>query len=52
MLGSRRLVKQAHRPGADDPRIAGVADLRDPAHPVRRFYASFEAKLLEHHALQ
>lgn len=45
MLGSRTLVKQAHRPGRDTPREASVADLRNPAHPVRRFYASFEDRL-------
>lgn len=47
MLGSRAHVKQAHRPGADAPRIASVASLRDPMHPVRRFYAGFESKLQE-----
>jgi hypothetical protein len=47
MVGSRRLVQQAHRPGADAPRIATVAALRDPEHPVRRFYAGFEGALEE-----
>lgn len=47
MLGSRKLVKQAHRPAADAPRMATVAALRSPAHPARQFYAGFEAKLKE-----
>ena len=47
MTGSRKLVKQAHRPGADAPRIVSVAALRDPQHPVRRFYAAFEERLSE-----
>ena len=47
MVGSRTLVKQAHRPGADAPRIASVVALRDPEHPVRVFYAGFEPKLRE-----
>lgn len=47
MLGSRKLVKQTHRPGADAPRIASVKALRKPEHPVRRFYARFEGKLEE-----
>lgn len=47
MLGSRKLVKQAHRPAADAPRMATVAALQNPDHPARRFYAGFEAKLKE-----
>jgi hypothetical protein len=47
MVGSRRLVQQAHRPGADAPRIATVDALRDAEHPVRVFYASFEKALTE-----
>ena len=47
MLGSRKLVKQAHRPGADTPRIASVDSLRNPSHPVRAFYAGFASKLHE-----
>ncbi|MFA5944931.1 MAG: hypothetical protein WC876_10755 [Candidatus Thermoplasmatota archaeon] len=47
MLGSRKLVKQAHRPAADAPRMATVAALRNPDHPAREFYAGFEAKLKE-----
>ena len=47
MKGSRTLVKEAHRPGAAAPRQASVAALRDPAHPARLFYASFESKLAE-----
>jgi hypothetical protein len=47
MRGSRKLVKQAHRPGADAPRTATVASLRNPEHPARLFYAGFEAELRE-----
>jgi hypothetical protein len=47
MLGSRKLVKQAHRPAADAPRMATVAALRNLEHPARQFYAGFEAKLKE-----
>lgn len=47
MIGSRKLVKQAHRPAADAPRMATVAALRNPDHPARQFYAGFEAKLKE-----
>lgn len=47
MVGSRRLVKQAHRPGADTPRNASVAALRDAGHPMRAFYAGFESRLRE-----
>jgi hypothetical protein len=47
MVGSRRLVQQAHRPCADAPRIATVEALRDPKHPVRVFYADFEQALKE-----
>ena len=47
MIGSRKLVKQAHRPAADAPRVATVAALRNPNHPARQFYAGFEAKLNE-----
>lgn len=47
MLGSRKIVKQAHRPAADAPRMATVAALRNPVHPARQLYAGFEAKLRE-----
>ncbi|HUR24914.1 MAG TPA: hypothetical protein VM327_02740 [Candidatus Thermoplasmatota archaeon] len=47
MIGSRKLVKQAHRPAADAPRMATVTALRNPDHPARQFYAGFEAKLKE-----
>jgi hypothetical protein len=50
MVGSRRLVQQAHRPGADAPRIATVEALRDPKHPVRLFYTGFERSLKERRA--
>ena len=47
MLGSRKLVKDVHRPGATTPRNASVQALRDPEHPVRRFYLGFEDRLRE-----
>lgn len=47
MVGSRTLVKQAHRPGATGPRIASVTALREPTHAARQFYARFEDRLLE-----
>ena len=47
MTGSRRLVKEAHRPGAEAPRRASVGALRDPLHPARAFYAGFESRLKE-----
>jgi hypothetical protein len=47
MLGSRKLVKQAHRPADDAPRMATVAALQNPNHPARQFYAGFEGKLRE-----
>jgi hypothetical protein len=45
MVGSRNLVKQAHRPGPDAPRMATVIALRNPEHAARVFYAGFESKL-------
>lgn len=47
MLGSRTLVKEAHKPGATGRRIASVKALADPEHPARLFYTGFESKLVE-----
>lgn len=47
MVGSRKLVQDVHRPGPTTPRNASVESLRNPEHPVRRFYAGFEENLKE-----